>query len=228
MIQSRFINLIATIVTFIIFGCGAPPVPLDEIRTVLKEIPTCSVILDDMKEEGNFFKKYYHKYRIVVEEKDTETRWGEVSQEFYRRYEPFLGMTIWSKKEGKDSDSIGPPGYEYVGDPRYGQWKTDSSGNSFWEFYGKYRLISDLLGGGFIYRDYYNRYRTNRSKGQPYYGPRQEYGTKGSMTKRQKPNFYARRMQREQIKRTSFTDKVNKRIGRSRVRVRGRGGGWGK
>ena len=228
MIKSRFITLIAMIVTFVIFGCGAPPAPLDEIRTALKGVPTYSVILDDMKEEGDFFKKYYHKYRIIMEEKDTETRWGEVSQEYYQRYEPFLGMTIWSKKDGKDSDSIGPPGYEYVGEPRYGQWKTDSSGNSFWEFYGKYRLISDLLGGGFIYRGNYNNYRTYRSKGQPYYGPRQEYGTKGSMTKRQKPNFYKRAMYKDMTKKASFSNRVNQRVGRSRASVRGRSGRGGK
>jgi hypothetical protein len=228
MIKPRFIALIGMITLFVYYGCGKAPVPLDEIRGALKGVPTYSVIIDDMKEEGNFFKKYYHNYRVIVEEKATETGWQGVSQDYYRRYEPFLGMAIWTKKEGKDSDSIGPPGYEYVGDSRYGQWKTNSSGRSFWEFYGKYRLISDLLGGRPIYRDSYNNYRTYRSKGQPYYGPRKEYGTGGSVTQRQKPNFYARRMQREQVKKTSFSDKVNRRIGRSRVNVRGRSGGWGK
>jgi hypothetical protein len=38
-----------------------------------------------------------------------------------------------------------------VGNPAYGQWKTDSGGSSFWEFYGQYRLFSDL----FLGRDYY-------------------------------------------------------------------------
>ncbi|MGD8932802.1 MAG: hypothetical protein PVI52_09555 [Chromatiales bacterium] len=38
-----------------------------------------------------------------------------------------------------------------VGNPAYGQWKSDSGGSSFWEFYGQYRLFSDL----FLGRDYY-------------------------------------------------------------------------
>jgi hypothetical protein len=225
MIKFRFIVMF---IPLVLFGCGEAPAPLDEIRETLKGVPTYSIVLDDMREEGNFLKKYYHKYRVLMEEKVTDTGWREVSQEYFRRYEPFLGMTIWSKKDGKDNDSVGPPGYEYVGDPRYGEWKTDTSGRSFWEFYGQYRLISDLLGGGLIYRDNYNNYRTYGSRGQPYYGPRKEYGTGGSVTRRQKPNFYTRRMQREQAKRTSFSDKVNRRIGRTRVPVRGRSVGWGK
>jgi hypothetical protein len=39
-----------------------------------------------------------------------------------------------------------------VGNPSYGEWKTDSRGHSFWEFYGQYRLLSDLFQGGNHYR----------------------------------------------------------------------------
>jgi len=228
MTDSRTIALTCTIIIFVLLGCGGPPPPLDEIRAALKGVPTYSIIIDDMQEEGNFFKNYYHKYRVVMDDKDTVTRWLRVPQDYYQRYEPFLGMTVWSKKDGKDSDSIGPPGYEYVGDPKYGQWKTDASGSSFWEFYGKYRLFSDLLGGGLLYRNNYDGYRTSRSRGQPYYGSRKQYGTAGSVTKRQKPNFYSRRMQREQVRKSSFKDKVNSRVGRSRSNVRSRSAGWGK
>ena len=211
------------------YGCGAPPSPIDEIRSALKGVPTYSVILDDMTVEGNFLKDYYHKYRVIVEDQTTQTGWQRVSEKFYQQYEPFLGMTIWSKKDGKEADSIGPPGYEYVGDSRYGKWQRDSSGNSFWVFYGQYRLLSDLLGmGGPIYRNNYNTYQQSRTKGQPYYGPRNEFGTKGSVTKKQKPNFYSRQMQRQRVKKASFSDRVSKRVGRSRSNVRGRSGGWGK
>ena len=210
-------------------GCGAPPSPIDEIRSALKGVPTYSVILDDMSVEGNFIKDYYHKYRVIAETQSTQTDWRRVSEKFYKQYEPFLGMTIWSKKDGKEAGSVGPPGYEYVGDSRYGNWQKDSSGNSFWVFYGQYRLLSDLLGfGGPIYRRNYNSYQQYRTKGQPYYGPRNEYGTKGSVTKKQKPNFYSRQMQRQRVNKSSFSDRVSRRVGRSRSTVRGRSGGWGK
>jgi len=218
--------VIGTIIFF--YGCGAPN-PIDEIRSALKGVPTYSVILNDMTVEGNFFKDYYNKYRVIVEDQTSATGWRRVSEKFYKKYEPFLGMTIWSKKDGKESGTAGPPGYEYVGDSRYGKWQSDSSGRSFWAFYGQYRLMSDLLGmGGPIYRNNYGTYQQYRAKGQPYYGPRNEYGTRGSVTKKQKPNFYARRMQRERAKRSSFSDRVNRRVGRSRANARGGSRGWGK
>ena len=51
-----------------------------------------------------------------------------------------------------------------VGNPSYGNWKQDSGGRSFWEWYGMYSLFSNVLGG----RSYYNSWssRPNYS----YYG----------------------------------------------------------
>ncbi|MGX5203274.1 hypothetical protein [Aliikangiella sp. IMCC44632] len=40
------------------------------------------------------------------------------------------------------------PGSQLVGNPQYGQWKTNSSGMSFWEWYGMYALFSNLTNGG--------------------------------------------------------------------------------
>ena len=221
--KSSFIAVGVILASILLFGCGEPPRPIDEIREVLRGVPTYSVVLDDMKEEGNLFKTYYHKYRIISEEGTREGYWQEVPKDYYRRYLPFLGMTIWVKKDGKDGSAIGPPGYEYVGDSRYGRWQTDTSGRSFWIFYGQYRLISDLLGPRRIYRDHYTTYTTNRSQNRPYYGPNKQYGTNGSLTKRQKPDFYSRRMSREKARKTSFSDRVNRRIGRSRPGVRREG-----
>ncbi len=224
----RFIAVLAILATFICYGCGKPRPPLDEIRKDLRGLPNYSVILDDMKEEGTFFKDYFHKYRIITEEKTAKTDWRKVPEDYFRRNLPYLGMTIWVKKDGKESGSIGPPGYEYVGDRQYGRWNTDSSGRSFWVFYGQYRLLSDLLGRGPIYRNHYNTYNTHRSRNQPYYGPNKEYGTNGSLTKRQKPNFYSRRMSTQRSKQASFSNRVKQRTGRTRTNIRSWGGGRGK
>ncbi len=74
------------------------------------------------------------------------------------------------------------PGSYLVGNPSYGQWKQDSSGGSFWEFYGQYRLFSDLLGGpgyygGRIGYDDWNsspRYSYYRDYGSDLYGSRSD------------------------------------------------------
>ncbi|NOX43807.1 MAG: hypothetical protein GXP19_08775 [Gammaproteobacteria bacterium] len=74
----------------------------------------------------------------------------------------------------KDSTGVVPGSY-LVGNPNYGNFRQNSSGKSFWEWYGQYALISNLvgLGGGYgfsrgpIYADawyrqprhsYYNDY----------------------------------------------------------------------
>ncbi len=57
-----------------------------------------------------------------------------------------------------------------VGNPSYGNWKQDSSGRSFWEWYGMYALFSNVLGGRSYYdswssrpnSSYYGNYGRNR------------------------------------------------------------------
>ena len=49
-------------------------------------------------------------------------------------------------------------GSQLVGNPSYGEWRTNSSGASFWAFYGQYRLLSDLWRGPV----YYNSWAGNR------------------------------------------------------------------
>ena len=45
------------------------------------------------------------------------------------------------------SDNLGT-GQQLVGNPHYGQWRTNSSGNNFWAWYGQYALLSRFMGGG--------------------------------------------------------------------------------
>jgi len=51
------------------------------------------------------------------------------------------------------------PGSQLVGNPNYGHWRTDSSGSSFWEWYGKYALFSTL----FHRPVYYNSWASGRN-----------------------------------------------------------------
>ncbi len=213
------------------FFCGcSQDLSVTGIKKSLQGVPNYSIILENMKVDGNFFKSFYHKYRVVQDEKVWTTDWQEVSENDYRTYEKFLGMTLSSKKDNVENTTVSPPGYQYVGNQRYGRWQTDSSGNSFWEFYGKYRLMSDFFGGWYrpIYRNDYNNYRNYRSRNAVFYGSNKQYGTSGNIAKKAKPDYFQRQKVRAIAKKSSFADKVSKRVGRTKTSYRARSGSYGK
>lgn len=67
-------------------------------------------------------------------------------------------------------------GSHLVGNPAYGSWQRDSSGGSFWAWYGAYALFRDAFWrpGRYYYNDWYP------SRGWSYYGDvgRHYYGTR--------------------------------------------------
>jgi hypothetical protein len=217
--------ILTALIAMTLISCGQPKDPLPQIHQDIKTkgTSTYSIVLSDMQAEGNFIKNYSHSYRVITPKQKFSYGPLDVPKKMFDYYRPYLGMTIWSQKDGEGGQNLAPPGYAYVGDPRYGQWRTDSSGRSFWMFYGQYRLLSDLLGlGGRVYRGQYDRYRGYRSQNRPYYGPNQNYGTNGTITRKQYPDFFQRQQSRARTTSTSFSNKVNQRIGRSRTVTRGR------
>jgi len=214
-----------------LYSCSpGPGIPIEKIKSELKDAPDYSIILEDMKEEGNFITQYFHKYRVVRGEESLSTGWEEVSEKYYKTNEAFLGMTLTARKDGENISSVAPPGYQYIGDSRYGQWTSDHRGGSFWEFYGKYALFSSLLGGLHrpVYRNDFGMYQTYRNRNRPFFGAGNQYGTNGSVTKQTKPNFYTRHKQRKRLRNKSFSDRVSSRTGRTRTGFRSRSGGFGK
>jgi len=213
--------------------------PILEFQQMLAASQEYSIILEDMKTEGNFVDEYYHKYKLVtvqkvagkddVEFNERSTEWYQVDRKLYETYKDALGMVIASKDEnGKVSNVAQPPGYQYIGDTRYGQWRTQSNGSRFWEFYGKYALMSsvfNMVAGPVYYRDY-DRYRDYYRRGQPYYGSSNQWGTNGSYTKKTNPTFYQRRQQRAAASKNRFSNKVRNRTSRSNMSsTRSRSGG---
>ena len=215
-------------------GCsGAKPEnPLVDLRERLHSESDYSVILADMRSDRGLFSSiYFHRYQIVVGEKMETTSWTQVSKEMYRRYESLLGMTILSKSpEGEVTEAAHPPGYQYVGNSRYGSWQRDRSGGSFWVFYGQYALMRDLFGLGSrrVYRNDWDDYRSYRQQRRPYFGPKQEYGTNGSHTKKANPSFFERKKATQTRSKEKFGNKVSRRVGRTKTSSRSRGGGFGK
>ncbi len=218
---------------FLIGGCGNTPgtIPLDAINQSLMNQPTYSVVLEDMKQEGSISKRYFHKYLVIEPDSSQKTEWLEVPKQYYDEKLEFLGMALATKKEGELDSQVSPPGYGYVGDERYGEWREDSQGGSFWAFYGKYAFFTSLFGGWYhpIYRHDYRGYSKHRSQGRPYFGSSSQFGSSGKIVKQKRPGFYQSRMSGVNAGKRSFSDKVNSsRVGRSKSGFRGRAGGSGK
>lgn len=78
------------------------------------------------------------------------------------------------KSEAKPKEGAGS---YLVGNPRYGQWRNNSSGQSFWAWYGQYALFRSVFFGPSAYS--YGRWYGGRS--WSYYGDvgRHYYGTRG-------------------------------------------------
>lgn len=84
-----------------------------------------------------------------------------------------------ASRQANSATNTGPAS-QLVGNPNYGQWRTDSGGSSFWVWYGQFALIRDLLGGPRVgygawaggrdysyYHDYGRRnYTSPRARGQ--------------------------------------------------------------
>lgn len=221
----------------LIQGCGGSfqKTPLDRLIQQLDNKPSYSIILYDMDVEGAVFKTYKHKYKIVTirneEPDETVTRWYEVSENFFRRHQNNLGMEIATKNdEGKLSKTPSPPGYgNYVGNEKYGHW-VQRDGSSFWEFYGKWAMLSsifNLAGTPVMYRNY-NEYDRNYRGYRPYYGTRDrqgryKYGTYSRQAQRTNPNFFERQRRRtnwqQSTSRRSYSG--SQRSGSSRSRYSG-------
>ena len=213
-------------------GCDSQTA-LDRLRADLERYPEYSVVLQDMNEE---MFGYSHQYRVVTGEaqsgsddlvyRETVLDWQDVDAATYDRYRPSLGMVILAKsRDGAVDEDVHPPGYRQVGDERYGQWREDSSGRSFWEFYGQYALLSHIIGGfgGPIYRDDWNGYRDARGRGQTWYGGSagrgggsgsggRTYGTAGTTTRQTNPDFFRRQQARQAAQSRSFGQRVTSRM----------------
>jgi len=224
-----------------LWGCAAT-YSMQNLRRNLNRYPEYSIVLEDMQEEGIFFKDYFHRYQIIYGEKPTEgddlvyqteiTDWLQVDEQTYKSNTNNLGMTLASKtRDGTVIDTPSPPGYQYVGDSRYGQWRSNQQGGSFWEFYGKFAFFNSMFNmfSRPVYRSSWNDYRGYRSRREPYYGPRREYGTSGSHTQATKRSFFQRRQARQRASGSGFSNRVQQRVRRSNMSgVRSRSGGSGK
>jgi hypothetical protein len=203
-------------------ACGFQT-PLDRLRAQLDAFPEYSVVLQDMNES---LFGYSHQYRVMFGEsqpgsdelvyRESVRDWEEVDSSTYAQYQPYLGMVILSKtRDGTVDEGQHPPGYQQVGDQRYGQWRDDGRGSSFWEFYGQYAMLRGVMGGfgGGVSRNDWNGYRESRNRGQSYHGPGGGvYGTGGTTTRQTNPDFFRRQQARQTARTQSFGQRVTSRM----------------
>lgn len=145
--------------------------------------------------------KYYHKYTIIQDGKVTESKeFVEVDEDLFWAHAENLGLAIATKPKGyfesETMTAAEPAGMSFMATPvvkngvptgsnEYGEWRQGSNGNSFFHYYGQYRLFSDILGGDrYGYDDY--RSHNSRRKGFHYHGKNKKWGTNGTSTKRNK------------------------------------------
>lgn len=190
---TKFISILTIIL--LVTACGSErkryvKSPIDNIITEYINVNNYSVILADMDYRENS-NQYFHKYKIITEKSNSTetveddfnvklTDWKQVSEITFDDYQKDLGMTILSKKNGVLDKKSTPAGYNnYVGNSKYGRWQTNSSGSSFWAFYGQYHFLSNMFYGPSYryYRNDYDYYRRNYYGTSSYYGRRNNFGT---------------------------------------------------
>ena len=210
-------------------ACGSSD-PVAKLIRDLDNYPEYSLIVDDLRVDDGFFADYFLRFKMVtaagkrIAGQDTlvyesrQTEWLEVEEHVFAQYQNYLGMVVASKdSSGRHTGAkqAHPPGYQYVGNPHYGHWNS----GGFWQFYGQYALMRDLMGGWNVGRDDYRDYRRSYERGRPYYGPKTgnttTFGTQGSQTKKTNPNFYQRYQSRRNVGRQAFAQKSQNRMGRS-------------
>lgn len=189
-----------------------------------------SRVLEDMKKvrskkAADIYKDskgiaHMHKYRVVKVYQDGRRKkkvsWYYVKPSIYKQHKNHAGMTVYHKKlgqfisEGKYKAS--PPGYNYVGDKRYGRWERGPSGQSMWAWYGQYAFMRSMFWGRSYYspinRSDYNTYRSYRNRNKTYYGRtssgKKKYGTTGTYTrKRYSSSRYVRSRNRSHYRSSS-------------------------
>ena len=222
--MKRSLRWIASVgLSLLLAGCAARN-PLERLQRELDRYPEYSVILADMREEGTFLTDYSHQYRVTTGQREKGSLdlvyaekirdWERIDRRTYAKYQPYLGMVILSKgPDGKVDRNQHPPGYQYVGNDRYGRWQSDRRGGSVWGFYAQYALLGLMIGGlrRPIYRNDWNTYRDYRGRSQPYFGSG-AYGTNGTVTRQSNPNFFRRQAARQRVRTQGFANRVRGRM----------------
>lgn len=160
-----------------------------------------TAILVDIHSTGFLIKTYYLKLKVVYALKAYEEVIVRTSRAFKEKYTPYIGMAIFrraSNQEVADYTPL-PPGTVFIGDGDLGRWTQHPSGERVWKFYRVYRQLPIYLGWSDFLPTYsfYSKANIYQKQGKPYFGPNEEFGATGRITRNVFPNYFDRFKEQE-------------------------------
>lgn len=155
-----------------------------------------SVILTDIHSTGFLIKTFYHKYKIVYGFQSYEELIVRTSRAYSSKNQKNIGLSVFRRSNFNEDESFTalPPGSVFIGNKSFGSWVLDDSGDKVWKFFRVYRQLPTYLG----WHNYkptfsdYSKIKIYKEQNKPFYGPNNDFGTEGKITKKAFPNFFKR------------------------------------
>jgi hypothetical protein len=94
-----------------------------------------------------------------------------------KKNKDFIGLSIYRKTSETEEFLPLPPGSLYVDNPKYGIWKTNKKGLTYWSFHKTYKNFPKYLGWGKfkLTKDFHQQMKNSISLNQPFYGLQNEF-----------------------------------------------------
>ena len=158
----------------------------------LIEAPIATVILVDTHATGFLIKTYYQKYRVISGYENVEELIVRTSKEFAKKNLPHIGLSIYRRTDNKEEFVPVPPGSIYIGDNEFGEWKKAKKDEKVWIFKKSFKNFPRYLGWGEFRPDenFYREMKMHVSMNKPYFGPQNEFGPQGKITRENFPQFF--------------------------------------
>lgn len=151
-----------------------------------------TAILVDTHATGFLIKTYYQKYRVISGYNTVEEIIVRTSREFARKNLKHIGLSLYRKFDSKEETVPLPPGSIYIGNHEFGVWRTNKQNKTVWRFHKSFKNFPKYLGWGRFRPDvdFYQEMRSYSGLNQAYFGPNQEFGPDGKITRTNFPNFF--------------------------------------
>lgn len=158
---------------------------------VIKTTPATAILIDTHT-TGFLIKTYYQKYRVVSGYDEVEDLIVRTSKEFARKNLKHIGLSIYRITDEKEEFLPVPPGSLHLGNREYGDWRKLKSGRMVWRFNKAYKNYAKYFGWGNFRpdMDFQKDLRSRMALNQPYFGPNNEFGPEGKVTRENFPNFF--------------------------------------
>lgn len=169
----------------------------------LVKAPLATVILMDTHATGFLIKTYYQKYRVISGYDTVEELIVRTSREFAKKNLSHIGLSVYRRSDDKEEFVPLPPGSLYVGNREFGEWRTNKKGVVRWRFNKSFKNFPRYLGWG-KYRPtekFLEGVKESVSLNRPYFGPENEFGPSGRITRESFPHFFKdERMKKVELK----------------------------